>query len=37
MKSSKNSLKKINAMDNQPFSFTSEQGSIDLLAAVESG
>ena len=25
------------AMDNQPFSITSDQGSIDLLAAIEPG
>ena len=25
------------AMDNQPFSITSDQGSIDLLAALERG
>ena len=25
------------AMDNQPFSITSDQGSIDLLAALEPG
>ena len=39
-KSNQNSIKKIInmiAMDNQPFSITSDQGSIDLLAALERG